>query len=340
MSTREAPDPDDPFEYLMETYFDTNSKRTRDAVEDILFDGEVALGPWLDERDLTPREVTTEHAKEYLKDVRENYKPSTQQEIGRRVRFVYKKLLSRGVIGIDSNPFETVLDEHDILEENVPEQSIVYEKEVIQEVLAELHPCYFTMTMVMLKSTRRIGGTVNLDMCDIHIDHPAADWELDSHVRNYPDHIYYSPRPEEDKKFRGEIRPNSSKTETHTIIPMDDELKDTFLWWIMMRRDTTDGGPLFTSPTPSEHGSRVTGGEYRWELETVAEDLGYRWDWHDPDNIRPHYWRHWTTSVMRDKVKKSIVDYFRGDVGNTGDGYDHYTPEKREAWISNIPKFL
>lgn len=340
MSASDRPNPEDPLRFLLNTYYRTKSERTKDAIEDILYDGEVAFSPWLEERGITARELTEEDAKDYLFDVRDNYKPSTQQEFGRQMRFIYSKLLSKGVVGIDTNPFDIVLEEHDILDENVPNQSPIYDKEVIQKILRELHPCYFTMSLTMLKSTRRIGGTVNLDLCDVNLDHPAADWDVCSEVRHYDDHLYYSPRPEEGKEFRGEVRKSSAKTETHTVIPIDEELKQTLIWWIMMRREDKSQGPLFTSPSPSEHGKRVTDGEYRKSLIDVADELGYRWEWHDPGNIRPHYWRHWTTSIMRDRVKKSIVDYFRGDVGNTGDGYDHYTPEKQAAWLNNVPQFL
>ena len=340
MSASNNPDPDDPFEWILDNYFDTNSKATKEAVEDILYDGDVALNPWLEDRGITAYEVTTEDVKAYFKDLKRAYEPSVQQEYATRVEFIYGKFLSYNVEGIDINPFERVSDNHDILDENHPEQTPIYDKQTIQDVLFRLHPCYFVITLTMLKTTRRIGGTVNLDLCDCHLDHPAANWELDRHVRDYPDHIYYSPKPTEGEDFRGETRDSSSKTVTHTIIPLDDELKDALIWWIMMRRADQKQGPLFTKPTPREEGLRVTDGEYRWRLEQVTDDLGYRFGGHDPGNIKPHYWRHWSTSIMRDRVKKSIVDYFRGDKGNTGDGYDHYTPEKRQVWIDNIPKFL
>lgn len=340
MSARNNPDPDDPFKWILNNYFDTNSERTRDAVEDVLFDGELALQPWLKQKGVSPYEVSPDLAKEYFEALRKNYEPSVQHEYAGRVEFIYQKFLSYGVVGIDSNPFETISDNHNILDENYDENTPVYDKEVVKDVISRLHPCYFTMSLTMLKTTRRIGGTVNLDLCDCNLDHPAADWDLDPHVRDYPDTLYYGPMPEEGEEFRGEVRDSSAKTVTHTLIPIDDELKQTLLWWVMMRRSDDQKGPLFTKPTPREAGLRVTDGEYRWRLKQAAQEAGYRFEGHDPGNIKPHYWRHWTTSTMRDRVKRSIVDYFRGDKGNTGDGYDHYTEEKKQAWLNNIPKFL
>jgi integrase len=340
MSATGQPDPDDPFQWILDNYYDTKSTRTKEAIEDVLFDGNVALEPWLKEHGLSPREITRNHAKEYFKDIKEEYAASTQNEYARKVTFVYSKLLSRGVKGIETNPFEPVYEQEDIIEEDIPDNTIIYDKSVLQEILSNHHPCYFTMSLTMVKTTRRIGGTVNLDLCDVHLDHPAADWNLDPHIRDYPDHIYYSPKPEQDKEFRGEIRKSSAKTETHTLIPIDDELKEALIWWIMMRRGTREGGPLFTKPSAATPKQRVTDGEYREELNQVAGDLGYRYEGHDPGNIRPHYWRHWSTSVMRDRIPRATVDYFRGDVGNTGDGYNHYTSEKAEQWLNNVPKFL
>jgi hypothetical protein len=104
MSASNNPDPDDPFEWILDNYFDTNSKATKEAVEDILYDGDVALNPWLEDRGITAYEVTTEDAKAYFKDLKRAYEPSVQQEYATRVEFIYGKFLSYNVEGIDINP--------------------------------------------------------------------------------------------------------------------------------------------------------------------------------------------------------------------------------------------
>lgn len=338
MSAQDSPDPDNPLQWIVDNYYDTSSGRGQETVEHVLFTGTVALDPWLEEHGSSPRKVTLDNAKEYLKDLTKVYAPSTQHEIAKRIRFIYTKLQSRGVVGIDANPFDEALEDHDILDEVYGEETYIYAKSEVQEFLSRLHPYYLAQTMTMIKTSRRIGGTVNLDFCDVHLDHPAADWDLDPNVKNHPDHIHYSPEPEHGEEFRGEIRERSAKTESRTIVPMDDELKEVLLWYIMIKSGP-NSGPLFV-----KHGHlgniRATGGGLSTQTRKIGKELGMRTEGFDSSNVRPHYWRHWTTSKAKDRMRESIVKYFRGDKEHVSDNYDHYTEEKAKIWISNIPKLL
>lgn len=338
MSTNQDTNPDDPFKYIFETYYDTNAEKGRNNVEDQIWDGELAIVPWLDERGLDPQDVHEEHVKEYYHELKDTYKPNTQWEYARKIRFIYDKFLSRGIVGFEANPFEIVLEDHDILDPVYNKEAKIHPRSAIRECLDEMHPVVFAMSMTMLKTTRRIGGTCNLDLCDLHLDHPAADWDVVRELRDKPDHLYYSPVPEAGEEFRGELRRDSAKSETKTVIPIDDELKDTLIWYLSMRRSSKNSGPLFTQFTTTNEGVRMTRDVYGNQVRRIAKELGYWYEPYDPDNIRPHYWRHWTTSGMKDQVNNSIVDYFRGDSGNTSDGYNHYTEEKARAWLKHIPK--
>lgn len=338
MSARDSPDPDNPLEWILDNYYDTSNGRGKENVESILFRQTVALDPWLEEHDTSPREVTIDDAKEFLEDLTKVYAASTQHQVAQRIRFIYSKLQSRGVVGIDANPFDAALEDHNILDKVYDEETYIYEKHKVKEYLGRLHPYYFAETMTMIKTCRRIGGTVNLDFCDVHLDHPGADWELDSNVRNHPDHIHYSPEPEHGEEFRGEIRERSAKTETRTLVPMDEELKETLLWYIMLKPGP-NSGPLFIKPGKVGQ-VRATGGGLSTQSRKIAKELGMRSEGFDSSNVRPHYWRHWTTSQMKDRMRESIVKYFRGDKEHVSDDYDHYTEEKANAWRENIPKLL
>jgi integrase len=338
MSTNQNTNPENPFRYIFETYYDTNAERGKESVKDQIWDGEVAIVPWLKENGIEPTGVNEEQVKDYFRDLRDTYRANTQWEYARKIRFIYDKFQSRGIEGFDANPFEIVLEDHEILDPVYEDDARIYEIEVVREFLNELHPLNFAITMVMIKTTRRIGGTCNLDMCDVNLDHPGADWDVVSQLRGKPDHIYFSPKPEAGEKFRGQPRLDSAKSESKTVIPIDNELKYTLIWYLSMRRSSKNTGPVFTQDASVEHARRATRNSHGTQVRQVAKDLGYWYEPYDPDNIKPHYWRHWTTSIMKDKLTDSIVDYFRGDTGTTSDGYNHYTEAKAEAWLDNIPK--
>lgn len=338
MSTNKTTNPEDPFERVFNTYYGTNAERHQNNVEDIIWHGEMAIVPWLEENGIEETEINETHVKKYFRELVDAYAPNTQWEYARRCRFLYNEFLSRGFEGFDANPFKNVLSDHSILETVYSEDTKIYAREEVQEVLDVLDPIVFGISMTMLKTSRRVGGTVNLDLCDVNIQHPAADWDVVKELRDKPDHLYYSPKPETGKEFRGEVRSDSSKSKSKTVIPMDDELKDTLIWILSLRRSSENSGALFTQTFPKRAGVRVTRDTYGNRIRTAAKEQGYWYEAYDPDNIKGHYWRHWTTSKMKDRVNNSIVDYFRGDTGTTSDGYNHYTKAKASAWLDNIPK--
>ncbi|RLM49080.1 site-specific integrase [Halorubrum sp. Atlit-28R] len=201
-------------------------------------------------------------------------------------------------------------------------------------------PNAFAASLTMLKTTRRIGGIVNLDLMDVNLDHPATDWEVASPISDKPDHLYFGPHCNGGEIFRGERRTSGTKTKTHTMIPVDDELKRTLIWWLAIRRGPEKEGPLFTTSC-SVPTKRVTADVVRNHVADAAEKEGYYWsEGRDSKSITPHYFRHWTTTTMRDRVNSSLVDYMRGDKKKISDEYDHYSESKKEKWLNNMPNFL
>lgn len=348
MSAPETPDPENPFEWIVDTHFSKKAPGTESVARLALLgtagpDGngaEVALGPWLEEKGVDPQNLTVDLAYEYLNDLQRVYSPRTQQNRAQYATNAYDYFLKRNVKGFDYNPIDKVLEDYpNILDDITDRSSTIYSKSAIKEVIEEQHPANMVVTMTMLKTTRRIGGIVNLDCYDVHLDHPAADWNVHQVIRDKPDHIHFGPGASQGEIHRGEVRRDGQKTKTRVAVPMDQELKDFLVWYCLIRRSSDFDGAFFINPRNVQHGKRLSSPAYRDHLRPIVKEKGYYFGDRDPDNMRPHYWRHWSTTKMRDRIDDGIVDYFRGDKKSTADTYNHYTEEKANIWTQNIPKF-
>lgn len=348
MSAPETPDPENPLEWVIKNHYAKKSQGTENVARLALLgttgptgDGsKVALKPWLERKDVPPEEFTVDLAHEYITELAECYSPGTQKNRTQYASSAYDILLRRNVEGFDYNPIPKVLKDYpNILQDITQNDVTIYEEETIKEVIEEQHPVNMTVSMTMLKTGRRIGGVLNLDLCDVHLDHPAADWQVHQAIRDKPDHIHFGPGVSEGETFRGETRYDGMKTKSRVPIPMDEELKAFLIWYLPIRRSSEHEGAFFINPRGVQEGQRLKSPAYREWLTLIAKDQGLFHGKSDPDNIRPHYWRHWTTTKMRDRIEHGTVDFFRGDKKAVSDIYNHYTPEKARAWTENIPKF-
>ena len=347
MSARETPDPEDPLKWVIENHFSKKTQGTERNARLSLFGtvgsngqgARVALKPWLEQKDVPPEKLTFDLAYEYVNDLRDAYAPRTQRLRANIASKSYEIFLRRNVEGFDCNPINEVIEEHPRLLQNVTKNSTtIYDKEVIKQVIGNQHPVHGTVSMTMLKTARRIGGVLNLDCRDVHLEHPAADWTVHQEIRNKPNHIHFGPGVSAGEVFRGETRQDGMKTETRVTIPIDEELKSFLIWYLSFRRSSEHEGAFFINPGVVQEDQRLCAQSYRDVLIPVIKEQGLYYKDHDPDNIRPHYFRHWTTSKMRDRISDGTVDYFRGDKKAISDTYNHYTEEKANLWKRNIPK--
>lgn len=350
MSAPEEPDPEDPFQWIIDAHYSKKSKGTIDVANLSLFgttgaggDGsKVALKPWLEKRGIDPAELTVDDAYDYLDDLQSAYAVGTQHTRAGYCRKTYELLVSRNVKGFDYNPFEKVMEDYNVLDPKSQKgnnNTTIYKKDQLLGVIHEQHPVNQTVSMTLLKTVRRIGEVLNLDFYDVHLDHPAADWPVHQTIRDKPDHIHFGPGVSQGEVHRDEVRHDGTKTITTTPVPMDQELKDFLIWYLQFRRASDNEGPFFINPRGVEHGDRLKSPAYRDWLTPIVKNKGYFYGVRDPDNIRPHYFRHWTSTKMRDKVGSDLTDYMRGDKKKVSDTYNHYTKEKARKWKKNVPKF-
>lgn len=354
MSAPEEPNPDDPFQWVIDTYYKKKAPGTVDVAKLALYGSvgdnnnggyhgvgaEVALKPWLEERGKEPSELTVDDAYEFLEELQSAYSPGTQHTRAQTLRKSYEILVTRNVKGFEYNPIRDIMEDHDILdpENQKGGDTTIYTKSQLLDVIHDQHPVNQTVSMTLLKTTRRIGGVVNLDLQDVHLDHPAADWQVHQSIRDKPDHIHFGPGASQGEIHRGEVRRDGQKTITTTPVPMDQELKDFLVWYLQFRRSSNHEGPFFINPRGTEHGCRLTSSAYRDWLTPIAKEHGLWYGVRDPDNIRPHYFRHWTSTKMRDRVGSDLTDYMRGDKNKVSDNYNHHTEEKARKWRKNLPK--
>lgn len=136
--------------------------------------------------------------------------------------------------------------------------------------------------MLLAKYTRREDGVSNLDFENVYIDHPGCDWTVHDDLRQRPDHISFR----SDKRQSDSGRNTGNKTKTNGKYPIDKEMKDALLWYLLIRpRPESPTEPLFIN----DSGERLSGDSIYTRFQQQAKGLGYWFGPHDDDNLNPHY---------------------------------------------------
>lgn len=287
----------------------------------------------------------------------------------------YGKLVDDGIIS--TNPAENALnripdDDFDLTPPDRPRIEM-FEMEQFLQWLP--NPLLRSLILFKLKTGGRLGQVVNVDLCDIHIEHPLYDSlrekydiELTREVRDKPDSIYLMPGFNAGSVIRGEVRQEGSKTKRDNgcVIPIDSELKTALLEYLLVRRPAHNheprSTPLFVKP--SQHG----------DLDRLTQDAVYgllteknntegclkKYDWYErgaptEENVTVHFFRHYFThnhkpnkGVYRDYMDQAVRLYIRGDVpaGNSSEAsvYDHndwneWTEFIKKPYLDSIYKF-
>lgn len=298
---------------------------------------------------LSPRSVTPQVAEDFLIELRENYAPQTQESTYATLNQAYG-WCENYVESVEINPFEEVWKKHKqregnwILEKGEGRDPYIIEMSEARRVVRSWeHPMWLTIQMILAKMPRRAGGISNLDVEDVHIDHPGADWSVHREVRQWPDHIIFRA----DKRKMEDGRNTGNKTKTDTKIPIDDELKDVLLWYLATHPKTdSPSAPLFIQ---QEDGRRLSGISIADRCIKKAKELNHWYGPGDDDNLNPHYWRHWGTTWYEDRFGGSLdsqdntamTDYLRGDSRNEIKGlYNSYSTDKQDRILDAMPTFL
>ena len=129
-----------------------------------------------------------------------------------------------------------------------------------------------------------------------------------------------------------------------TVIPIDAELKSVLEQYLAIRPDSiSEAKPLFLS-TDRHWGQRLTGTEVHHLVTSQARAVGwYRDGAGAGENVTPHYFRHFFTTHLRDRIgDRGIVKYLRGDVASDIiDTYTHNWGDRvRSVYEANIYSLL
>lgn len=338
MSVSNNVDPDGPlFEWFIKNYHRGNGKGTKNNSRR----AQKHFEEFLERKNITPYEVDRDLAYEFMSEIAKEYSPTYQKTIVGEVDRFYNYCIKRNVKGIDGNPISIVADENsplDVAKRRDPH--IISVEEMSEYIKSWDHPLYLGCVTTLAKTTRRAGEVLNLDLYDLNIDHPACDWEVHPEIRHSPDYIHFPHEPSEGEEFRGEMRDRGNKSVERRKCPIDAELKQVLIWWLLIRQGAKEPySPLFKSFS----GERLSYGTLAKKIQEKSENLGYYYGKHDPDNVTCHYFRHWSTTTLRDRSTKDsgLVDYIRGDSGNdTKDTYTHWSPAKEKEYLEIVPKFF
>jgi site-specific recombinase XerD len=346
MSTRNYPDPEDidlVEWYLQERKLDEDiDSRSLDAYRRELD----RLRQFLEENyDLRLHRATNKHAKVYRAHLQD------RPELGEnRINTVIDYL----------SAFYSYMEERDIFETNIfksvrrDDNSKLHRPEIDLEEMRELvssiqHPLRRAIVVTFLKTGMRNGELTNLDLQDVHLDHPKIQSTYNithrTEIRNKPDSIYIANKREisSGDVVNTERREEGNKRTTAAIIPIDTELKQALIAWLNVRPNTSSPA-LFTMTSGGDDnwGERPSRHMINHYVRTDVEQWGWHTGGHDASqNVTPHYFRHFFTTHLRHRIPDTTLKYLRGD-SLSSETLDKYTQlwgvEIKEPYLDNIYK--
>lgn len=233
----------------------------------------------------------------------------------------YSYLVRVGRTG--DNPMGLVMEELTERIETNPSRRDISLAEMQDFVASITHPLHCAIVVTLLKTGMRSGELCNLDLRDLHLG--ADHWWTPRAQIAGRNAIYVDTTHTVGRESSGEIRSASNKRKRETIVPIDGELACELWRWLAIRPDTrSEADPLFVG-TSDRWGERLTPDIVHHIVTAYARDMGwYRDGAGSAENVTPHYFRHFFTTHMRDRIgDRGIVKYLRGDVAD--DVIDTYT---------------
>jgi integrase len=212
-------------------------------------------------------------------------------------------------------------------------------------------PTLLVAVVILLKSGARRSEVINLDMRDIHIDHPIQETisEPRKDIRQKPDTIYIPSSIGEDSSYNGEIRKGGNKRKNDTMIPIDPELKKLLIWYIALSPPAkSEANPLLRN-LANNTGTRPAPSTLWYKITDWGKEIGI----HQGEgglNVDVHWFRHFFTTHMTRRISPSDLNnyerprkYVKGLRGDSGeDVIDMYIHDwgnndwKRTAYLDNI----
>jgi len=311
---------------------------------------------WNTGGDKRAQDLSIDDAQDYFRALaaNPNYKGSTEDSNVGYISQFYDFCLQRGHSWFtdSGNPIDLAISEgaDKIIGSASPRNpKIIPVNEMADYIQSFQHPLWEAITALLAKTTIRRGVIINTDFQDICLDHPACDWDVHRALRHKERPFLYVPSaPEEGALWeaRERVPKASNKTSVDRTIPLGEEMVDLLLRWIAAHPGSIESDtPLFTS-TSDNWGQRIHPETLARRIRNHSKELGYWYEAHDDDNINPHYFRHWATSTIDERLEAtSTVEHatttklLRGDKENTMDNYTHWSDERIKRYLDSTPNF-
>lgn len=305
---------------------------------------------------------------------------STINELNNSSRADYLALISafyawlKGENVVEDNPARRVLkklkesEDIDIEDEDRPVHEIEEMREFVNWVNSPFHRAWF---LFLLKTGARRGGAVNVDLRDLHIDHPVYkhllnkyDITLTNNVANKPDSVHIMNDIRSGEVVRGEERWAGIKkgVEDGRTVPLDSELKTALVEYLLARPEPKPSQPchpLFFRIYRPDHGigsERMIRATIRDVIFSKLEEYG----WYESGagvgkSVDNHYFRHYFTVNHRYKdgfhdqhMPDPVLAYVRGDADSAdtarNEEYKHSSWTRwneivKQSYLDNIYQF-
>jgi integrase len=321
--------------FLEEITYHGRSERTQAAYERVLRRFETFL---TSERGVDIADATRRDCLAWVHSLRDSYAQST---VATYASYVHRCFSYLGEVdALDENPMALVTEEMDERIDTDPTRREIDVREMRSFVGAVRHPLDRALVVTLLKTGVRVGELCNLDRRDLHL---GGSEQHRATLDGRPNSLFVAAEPELGAVVNGEERAASNKRKRDTVVPVDRELRHVLRRWLAVRPDPRSAAdPLFLSTR--EWGRRVTPGMVRSIVTEHATDADwYRSGGDAAENVTPHYFRHFFTTHLRDRIgDRGVVKYLRGDVADDiVDTYTHSWGDRvRDVYISNIYSVL
>jgi len=295
-------------------------------------------------------EVTEPECIDFISSLKDKLALSTVRLYAGCVNRFYQFYSSQGTF--EKNPMEFALKETNVTPQNDRHRREISLNDMREFIQNTGHPQLRTILVLFSKTGIRAGEMANLDLRDLYIDHSGARRELPEprpELAGKPDSLFIADsRINKGDVVNGDRRTAGNKRKNATIVPLDDELKQTALYWVAARPPSrSEASPLFLTRGASsncEIGDRITVPAIHSGIQKRAEERG----WYSKgagvqNNVTPHYFRHWFTTIADRNMDRSVVKYIRGDVGSdiVDSNYRHFWgSEVHKEYSANICKLF
>ncbi|MFB6253717.1 MAG: tyrosine-type recombinase/integrase [Halobacteriaceae archaeon] len=328
---------EDPIEYFLEDMtFHGKTERTRQAYERVLREFESSLDS------TSIEEATQRECLAWVHSLREQHSESTVATYAAYLHRFYSYMTQAG--RFDANPMTLIMEELDESIEKDPTRRDISIEQMQTFCASISHPLDRAIILTLLKTGIRVGELCNLDLRDIKLVNIDTEQEFGVRPRGvldgHKDALYVDNSISQGETVNGERRTAANKRNRETIIPIDRELKITLVTWLQIRPDSpSPADPLLVS-TRDSWGQRLHPESVRGVVRRHARSMGWYSDGgNSAENVTPHYFRHFFTTYLRDRIgDRGVVKYLRGDVADDViDTYTHNWGDRvRELYIENI----